>query len=280
MQIEFHRLESLGWRLPKLNSLGLFESSQIDESKISFPSENYDSDVVNAEALGFWAVKRAQLIAEMLNPKIHKTLWEVGAGNGNAAIPLRDLGLNVITIEPLLSGAVTLQKNGFATFHSTLEGLNLPSDSLSAIGAFDVLEHLENPQELLSEIYRVLKPGGVFICSVPAYQWLFSDFDASIGHYRRYSRKLLESTLNQGGFKVITTEYLYGFLVPIAFVLRRVLPIVFGRIKKDGKRRTGGANSKNLNRLSYVFGIFVSLEKIIGIKLGLSLFSIGEKQVS
>jgi predicted SAM-dependent methyltransferase len=48
---------------------------------------------------------------------------------------------------------------------------------LATIGAFDVLEHLEKPELLLDEIYRVLMPGGTFVCSVPAYQWLFSDFD-------------------------------------------------------------------------------------------------------
>ena len=279
MQTEFQRLENLGWKLPSLNSVGLFMPSPIDESKISFPAENYDSDKTNEEASGFWAVQRATLIAEMLNLYGVETLWEVGAGNGNAAIPLRNLGFNIIPVEPLQSGAITLQKNEFATFCSTLEELKLPNDSINAIGAFDVLEHLEYPQMLLAEIYRVLKPGGFFVCSVPAYQWLFSDFDSSIGHYRRYSRKKIEESLSLSGLIVMSTKYLFGFLVPIAFVLRRVFPLFVRQGERDQDGNPGGSQSKHFNKLSFVFKLFVLIEQRIHLRLGLSLFSIGLKPV-
>lgn len=277
MKIEFQRLENLGWRLPPLNSKELFMPSQIDESKISFPAKNYDSNETNEEASGFWAYERAQLIAEMLHIHGIATLWEVGAGNGNAAIPLRNLGFNVLPVEPLQSGAITLQKNGFATFCSTLEELNLPADSIDAIGAFDVLEHLETPQLLLSEIFRVLKPGGVFVCSVPAYQWLFSDFDVSIGHYRRYSKKLIEESLRRSGFTSISTRYLFGFLVPVAFILRRVIPHIPKKRKKERNNNPSGSSSTHLNKLSFLVRSIVAVEKKLQLQLGLSLFSIGVK---
>ena len=249
----------------------------IDEDKISFPAKHYDSAITNEEASGFWAVQRATLIAEMLNEYGVETLWEVGAGNGNAAIPLRNLGFNVIPVEPLQSGAITLQKNEFAAFCSTLEELKLPNDSIAAIGAFDVLEHLENPQVLLTEIFRVLKPGGLFVCSVPAYQWLYSDFDTSIGHYRRYSRKMIEESLNLSGLKVMSTKYLYGFLVPVAFVLRRVVPFFVHRVKREKNCNPSGSQSKHFNKLSFLFKLFVLIEQRIHLHLGLSLFSIGVK---
>ncbi len=277
MQIEFQRLEKLGWQIPAVDSMGLFMPSQIDESNISFPAENYDANETNEEASGFWAFQRALLIAEMLHAHGVATLWEVGAGNGNAAIPLRNLSFNVIPVEPLKSGAITLQKNDFATFCSTLEELKLPADSIEAIGAFDVLEHLENPHCLLSEIFRVLKPGGVFVCSVPAYQWLFSDFDVSIGHYRRYSKKLIEESICRLGFTSISSRYLFGFLVPIAFILRKVFPFFVRKHNKDRVNNPGGSNSRNFNRLSFVLKLLVVVEKKLHLRYGLSLFSIGVK---
>ena len=231
MNSEFQRLEKFGWELPNLNSLGLFTPRDVDESKISFPGESYDSAKTNDEAGGFWAMERASMIAKMLESNEVDTLWEIGAGNGLAAIPLRDQGLQIIPIEPLQSGAVTLAKNGFPTFHSTLEDLNLPSNSIGAFGAFDVLEHLEDPEILLQEINRVLKPGGIFICSVPAYQWLFSDFDEAIGHYRRYTQKSLKTLLESNSFNQSDSFYLFGMLVLPALLFRRI-PYLLGRRRK------------------------------------------------
>ena len=80
---EFERLENLGWALPSLNSKGLLSPSLVDENKISFPSESYNSAETNKEADGFWAAQRAIAIAELLRATGSITLWEIGAGNGS-----------------------------------------------------------------------------------------------------------------------------------------------------------------------------------------------------
>ncbi len=270
MQSEFRRLITLGWKLPNLNSIGLFSPKSINENSISFPSESYDSQEVNDEATGFWALERANCIAEILNEASVTTLWEIGAGNGNAAIPLRNHGFNVIPIEPLQSGAITLAKNGFQTFHATLEDLKLPDNSIDAIGAFDVLEHLEKPEFLLSEICRILKPGGVFICSVPAYQWLFSDFDLSIGHYRRYSRRSLISLIEMMNLKVLRVKSIYAFLIIPAFLLRRI-PFLLGRRASLSKiTKSSGGNSKLVNKLDFAFSKIHKVEQQLNLPFGLT----------
>jgi SAM-dependent methyltransferase len=277
LQSEFQRLETLGWKLPNQNSFGLFAPSEVNENSISFPSESYDSQEANDEAAGFWALERANSIARILNEASVTTLWEIGAGNGNAAIPLRNHGFNVIPIEPLKSGAYTLVKNGFQTFHSTLEDLLLPNNSIEAIGAFDVLEHLEKPEDLLAEIYRVLKPGGTFICSVPAYQWLFSDFDLSIGHYRRYSRRSLISLIEMIDMKVLRVKSIYAFLIIPAFLLRRI-PFLLGRRASLSKiAKSSGGNSKLVNKLDFAFGKIHNVEQLLNLPFGLTLIVSAKK---
>jgi SAM-dependent methyltransferase len=277
LQSEFQRLEILGWRLPNLNSRGLFTPSEVDENSISFPSESYDSLEVNNEASGYWALERANAIAKILSDASVSTLWEIGAGNGNAAIPLRNQGFNVIPIEPLKSGASTLAKNGFQTFHATLEDLKFPSNSIDAIGAFDVLEHLENPDELLTEIHRVLKPGGVFICSVPAYQWLFSDFDQSIGHFRRYSMKSLTNQLTSSKFTVVHKSAIFAFLIIPAFILRR-LPYLMGRRANflEIKKSLGG-NSSIMNSLEKILAVVNKFERRLCLPFGLTILCTAKK---
>lgn len=277
MKQEFDRLISLGWKIPPQNEAGLYFVEAINENSISFPSASYDSGAINNEASGFWALERANAIVQMLKPFNVKMLWEIGAGNGNVAIPLRKMGIQVIPVEPLESGAITLAKNGFPTFLATLESLNLPKNSLDAIGAFDVLEHLENPTDLLKEVNRILKVGGIFICSVPAYQWLFSDFDISIGHFRRYSKKSLKNLTDSALLTTIRIHTLFGFLVIPAFLVRRI-PYLIGRkrsfvtVQKSNHSRFGF-----LSRLDFIFIFIVKLEKIFRLGFGLSLLSISKK---
>jgi SAM-dependent methyltransferase len=275
--LEFKRLEKLGWILPACNSKGLFTPDSVDQNEISFPSESYDSSETNIEATGLWATERANRIAEKLLAVGTKTLWEIGAGNGNAAIPLRGLGFLVVPIEPLESGAITLMKNGFPTILSTLEELKLPANSIGAIGAFDVLEHIKDPNELLVEVYRVLRPGGVFVCSVPAYQWLYSDFDISIGHFRRYSSKTLNRSIRKAGLQPINTTYIFAFLVIPAFFLRRI-PYLLGRRRKfDAVHKQNNSRFHLLSKLESLFRSILWLEKKMKIKFGLSLITISRK---
>jgi SAM-dependent methyltransferase len=277
MESELTRLSNLGWKIPEKDVDGIFTPRKINEEAISFPSEGYSGEETNSEATGFWAAERARAIYQLLESVGIDALWEIGAGNGNAAIPLRSRGIEVIPIEPLRSGARTLSLNGFATFQATLEGLSFPDNSIGAIGAFDVLEHLENPSHLLSEIYRVLEPGGIFICSVPAYQWLFSDFDISIGHFRRYSRKSLNKLVAAAGIKKQSSLSVFSYLVLPAFILRRI-PYLLGR--RNAYIQTAascGGNSQMLHKMGPVFGVVGSVERFFKIPFGLSIILLGKK---
>jgi hypothetical protein len=55
----------------------------------------------------------------------------------------------------------------------------------------DVLEHIENDRAELVRAAGFLRAGGHLVVLAPAHQWLFSPFDAAIGHYRRYTRRTL-----------------------------------------------------------------------------------------
>jgi len=56
----------------------------------------------------------------------------------------------------------------------------------------DVLEHIENDTEMLRNLNSSLKDDGRIILLVPAHMFLFSEFDESIGHFRRYNRKMFQ----------------------------------------------------------------------------------------
>ena len=213
---ELTRLVDLGWYPPEQMASNKFN----DENSISFPSENYEN--AESDASGFWIIHRAERIKREIRKTNHNVIWEVGAGNGNVSRILRKHNIGVICVEPLYSGVKSLVSDGTIAFHGTLEFLKLPDKSIKILGVFDVIEHLESPSVLLSEIHRVLQPGGQLICTVPAYQWLFSNFDLSIGHFRRYNRRSISEVLLHNGFEIKYIENIFSMLVIPAFIIRKI----------------------------------------------------------
>jgi 2-polyprenyl-3-methyl-5-hydroxy-6-metoxy-1,4-benzoquinol methylase len=271
---EISRLNVLGWKDWKRNDLGLKTMKVIDETKISFPRQAHSLEQINSESKGIWARIRA------LEENNINLIWEVGAGGGLVAIHLKKAGFTVIAIEPLENGARSLQNAGFTTYLGTLEDLSLPESSIGCIGVFDVLEHLEYPEQLLSEIKRILRPGGILLTTVPANQWLFSDYDLSIGHFRRYSRQTLNSMLEKIGFENNQCSYFFFSLVLPAYILR-VIPFKLGRRRKY--LNTNYSNQK-INKIIQLFEVALSvifkIEDKFRLPTGLSIISKSNKPMN
>ncbi len=70
------------------------------------------------------------------------------------------------------------------------------------VAAFDVIEHVEDDRKVFAELARVLKPGGVLLCSVPLHAAHWTTFDACVGHARRYDPAELLALLAEHGFVV------------------------------------------------------------------------------
>ena len=138
------------------------------------------------------------------------------------ALALKPSKVRVIAVEPLWEGASSCALHAEATFRSTLEQLELPAGSIPAVGLFDVLEHIENPYSLLSEVNRVLEPSGLFFVTVPSFSFLWSHQDVALGHFRRYSKGKLNEELTAAGFEVLSAKYIFTTLVFPAFLLRSV----------------------------------------------------------
>ena len=65
----------------------------------------------------------------------------------------------------------------------------MPDRHYDLIGAFDVIEHIEDDAAALASIAAKLKPGGKFVMTVPAHQWMWSAHDVVNHHKRRYSKR-------------------------------------------------------------------------------------------
>lgn len=94
--------------------------------------------------------------------------------------------------------------------------------SFDVITALDVLEHIEHDDAALAEMHRVLRPGGVMVATVPASMRLWSDWDVSLHHFRRYDRRMLAALFaKQGHWQTIWLNYTNFAIFPAAWLVRR-----------------------------------------------------------
>ncbi len=94
----------------------------------------------------------------------------------------------------------------------------LPDASLDAVVLLNVLEHIEDDNEAIRQLYRILKPGGLAIIEVPTGPKLYDVYDELLMHFRRYNLKQLAGLFKQTGFEVLERSHL-GFAVYPGFWL-------------------------------------------------------------
>jgi 2-polyprenyl-3-methyl-5-hydroxy-6-metoxy-1,4-benzoquinol methylase len=139
--------------------------------------------------------------AGMIRTCLSSDVLEVGAGIGSNTLLFSQEGNGRwVCLEPdaglaaRLSEKLPREKTGrkYEVFCGTLQQLAV-EEKFDTILYIDVLEHIENDGEELSNAAAKLKPGGSIIVLSPAHQWLFTPFDKAVGHFRRYNRSMLRS---------------------------------------------------------------------------------------
>jgi SAM-dependent methyltransferase len=82
------------------------------------------------------------------------------------------------------------------------ERLPFQRNFFDLVGAFEVLEHLKKPGRAIHEVAKTVKPGGLFILSVPMNPGYWSSWDVFAGHVQRFKPAQLDAILQKEGFKV------------------------------------------------------------------------------
>lgn len=162
---------------------------------------------------------------------------DAGAGFGRHAFELARLGANVVALDyaadevmatrgtfgaMVEAGEIPVQR-----YVAALQGdaTRLPFDdaSFDRVITSEVLEHIQNDVSAISELVRVLRPGGTFACTVPTWypekiNWLLSDeyhAPKSVGgHVRIYSATELKAKLRTAGLRVTGSHHAHALHSP------------------------------------------------------------------
>jgi SAM-dependent methyltransferase len=186
---------------------------------------HYFADLARLEVGHFWFGARNRLIIWALGKYcvgLHSFL-EIGCGTGHVSSGIakaypdtRCYGSEIFTAGLAFAAA----RNPTIKFMQ-MDARNIPFiDEFDAIGAFDVLEHIEEDVQVLVQMHNALKPRGLMLLTVPQHAWLWSPVDDYSCHVRRYSAKELHTKVRAAGFEIVRSTSFVSSLLPAMFVSR------------------------------------------------------------
>jgi SAM-dependent methyltransferase len=173
----------------------------------------------------WWYRARRKILADLIRrearPPADARILEIGCGTGHNLAMLGEFG-HVDGLE-LDEEARTLSEKrlGRKVMSSPLPELGeVPDRHYDLIGAFDVIEHIEDDRAALVSIAAKLKPGGKFVMAVPAHQWMWSAHDVVNHHKRRYSKAALRTLIEGSPLQLVKIGYFNSLLFPLAVAER------------------------------------------------------------
>ncbi len=217
----------------KLAEDGIWYSTNVDS--ISYPSKG-NCSCFAIEENSFWFRHRNNCIASVVKsypPENNGTIFDIGGGNGFVSLILAEAGHNVTLVEPGRVGAANAKKRGIENvICATTNTAEFKQNSLSAVGLFDVVEHIKDDLAFLTSVRELMKENAPLYVTVPSYPFLWSAEDVFSGHFRRYALGNIVNILKLAGFQVEFSSYFFRFL-PLPIFLLRTLPYKFGVSKRE-----------------------------------------------
>ncbi len=220
---------------------------------VESPAQSYDPAFFDPLALieekHFWFRARARVIATMARAAAagfvpgYRVL-EIGCGTGNILRVLQEACSqgSVMGMDLFGEGLVHARRRSSCPL---VQGdvLAPPFEvPFHMIGAFDVLEHLQDDRGVLVQLRKMLAPGGKLLLTVPAHPSLWSYFDEHSCHQRRYELRELATKLSEAGFEVeYLTEYMVG-IMPLMWIGRKLAGVAH-----SGARSGNGVKTADLD---------------------------------
>ncbi|MBU2552553.1 MAG: class I SAM-dependent methyltransferase [Proteobacteria bacterium] len=206
--------------------------------KDGFPVEAFEN-LFEIEDGSFWFRARNSLISWALDRFFPNcsNFFEVGCGTGYvlSGLARRRPDLTLAGSDLYFHALRLASKRlGNAVDLYQMDAADIPFEAeFDVIGAFDVLEHIEDDEAVLAQLCRTASSGGGVIVTVPQHMRLWGEIDVISGHKRRYSVEALNGKFKKAGLSSIYHTSFVTFLLPAVFLSR-----LYGECSLDRARRS------------------------------------------
>jgi SAM-dependent methyltransferase len=162
----------------------------------------------------------AALISRLARPPAGARILEIGCGTGHNLPMLSAFGeVDALELDEE-ARAYAKKRLGREVMSAPLPELAGVPDGYDLIGAFDVIEHIDDDRAAVASIATKLKPGGKFVMTVPAHTWMWSAHDVVNHHKRRYSKSSLKALIHGSPLRLESVGYFNSLLFPVAVAQR------------------------------------------------------------
>jgi SAM-dependent methyltransferase len=245
----------------------------------------YYKEYYKLEREHWWFKARLEildLLTHQLSYKMKSSpkILNAGAATGATSVMLKKYG-EVFSLEYDKDCANFLSEIlDEKVLNNSLTNLPIEHESLDLVCAFDVIEHIEEHEDAIKEVNRVLRCNGYIFLTVPAFNFLWSEHDTINHHFRRYKLNELKKILKENGFRVEYSSYFNFFLFLPIFFIR-----LFSKILPNKKRaESSGSDFEKFNNTiisKLLYKIFLSesafVKRKMNLPFGVSALIIGKK---
>jgi 2-polyprenyl-3-methyl-5-hydroxy-6-metoxy-1,4-benzoquinol methylase len=232
----------------------------------------YD-ELHRAEQTHWWFRARRQIVWSLVRrhvdggPNRRLKICELGCGTGGNLEPIADRH-DVVGVEcsPEALALARKKLRDRIRYGRLPHEIDVPSQSFDVVLMTDVLEHIEDDAASADAALSLLRPGGIVVATVPAYQWLYSPRDAHHHHFRRYGKRQFAVLWSDGHAETLLLSHYNTLLFPPAAAVRlasKVVPrrhdsgdlAVPARAINNLLARLMGSEANLLGRVPFPFGL-------------------------
>ena len=231
----------------------------IDSNHNKFFTPSSFDKLAEMESGHWWFRSRNRILLWVLKKYVGKfaNFLEVGCGTGFVIQAVQEHNPKAVLCgsDYFEEGLVHARKRMPSINFTQQDARTMADEELyDVIGAFDVIEHINEDELVLSNLAHALKNRGTLLVTVPQHRWLWSAVDEYSGHVRRYTRSELIGKVTKSGLTVNYVTSFVSLLVPLMWLSRL---------------RTKSRNTKPLDELHISSWLNRLLEIIMFIELGL-----------
>lgn len=191
-----------------------------------------------------WELARIEVVKKLIAKKVKlengSVVLDIGCGDTFAVESIAENypGVSFYAIDTAFTDEIIsrfksrIKNPNIFLFRSLDEIRELPA-SPSLVLLMDVVEHIENDVDFLTKLVQknYISRSTHILITVPAYQSLFCSHDEFLGHYRRYTNRMLKEHVWQAGLEVTAIGYFFFSLLPIR-VAQKIKETIFTPAKK------------------------------------------------